>query len=386
MDTVQINREVVELLMKLISARSINPPGNEIVAAEILMDYFQKHHLPCRLEFVEPSRPNIICELQGASNKSGLLLTSHLDVVGAEDLQNWQTDPFVPTVKEGKIYGRGACDAKGSLAAMAVAMVALSKREKLLSGNVIFAGVMGEEKEGLGSKALIKKNLNCCGVIVGEPTEMQVCIAHKGRMGIRVEITGREAHASQPSEGINAISEMAKLITRLEEYQKVLEQKKDDYAGSPSLAMTTINGGGKRTSVAGRCTLEIDRRFIPGETAQSVQQDFDLLINQFSKETPCKVESQFTPTSQAYKGSINHPLVKAAQLAVEEVSGLKPKVLSFPASCDMYVFGSLAGLATIVMGPGRLEMAHRPNEYISQADISLAVSEYVKIAETFWSM
>ncbi len=383
MDISHSDQDVQELLLNLISARSVNPPGNEIAAAEVLADYFKQHHLPCRLQFVEPGRPNVLCELEGRSSGPGILLTSHLDVVGADDLEGWTTDPFEPQVKEGKIYGRGACDAKGSLASMAAAMVALSRQRR--EGNVLFAGVMGEEKGGVGSKALVKQGINADAVVVGEPTEMQVCIAHKGRMEIHVEITGREAHASRPVEGINAIPDMARLIGRLEEYRKALEQKADDWVGSPSLTLTTIAGGGKRTSVAGRCALDIDRRFIPGQTPEGVQMEFLRIIDDFSQNISGKIECRFTPTSQAYKGNPDHPLVVAARLAVGEVTGTEPKILAFPASCDMYIFGNIAGLATIVMGPGRLEMAHRANEYILQSELDQAVRAYVKTAEYFLS-
>jgi succinyl-diaminopimelate desuccinylase len=385
MNTLLIDQEVEELLFRLIAARSVNPPGDEVRAAKVLADYFEKHRLPFRMEFVEPDRPNIICELEGKSNKPGLLLTSHLDVVEADDLKSWTTDPFDPVAKEGRIFGRGACDAKGALASMAVTMVRLAQRTERLPRRVLFAGVMGEEKGGRGSKALIRRGIGAEAVILGEPTEMQVGIAHKGRMGISVDITGREAHASQPKEGINAISEMARLIARLEEYGKALEQKTDELTGSPSLTFTTVSGGGKRTSVAGKCTVEIDRRFIPGETPESVQMEFCRLLSQFSKETPGKVESRFTPTSQAYKGSPRHPLVTAARRAVEEETGARPGIFGFPASCDMYVFGTMARMATIVMGPGQLELAHRPNESIAREELGRAVRGYQRTVEHFFS-
>ena len=375
-----LQKEVVDLLCKLIAAESVNPPGKEELAARVLEGYFKEKGLSTTLDYVENERPNISCLVPGKDPNKTILLTSHLDVVPVGDPNSWKSDPFEPRVEDGQVYARGACDAKGSVAAMAVSIANLASIAERSTGNVMFLGVWGEEKGGVGSKWAVKKGLKASAAIVGEPTGLTIAVAQKGRVGIEIELTGRISHPLYPAEGINPILTASKLISFIESYANEVSRKKDSLVGGGSLIINRIQAGAKGVlTPPDKCFLTLSQWFIPNQTHDEVISEIENHLDNFSKENGIIINRSYHKGACPYMISEDEIIVKCLKKGIEAVTGLKPKLTGRPASCDMYVFG-LEVIPTIVFGPGNLASAHSVDEYLEIEQLITATRIYSETA------
>ncbi|HID12134.1 MAG TPA: M20 family peptidase, partial [Candidatus Latescibacteria bacterium] len=272
--------EVVALLRDLVATRTANPPGNELEGAEVLSAYLEGRGVPAEVDEFAPGRANLKAEVGDGSRT--VLLTSHLDVVppGREDL--WTGDPFRLRREGGRLYGRGASDAKGSLAAMAVAVAGLAREG--LPGRVRFAAVAGEEVDGMGSQRLVRQGFLGDGVVVGEPTGLRVMTAHKGRLKVTLEIPGKAAHASQPQEGVNPIPRAAEVVLRMEPLCREFSERVHPLLGPGSLVFTVARAGEKANMVPDSCILQMDARVVPPWTVEGAAEDIEAFVGRLSGE------------------------------------------------------------------------------------------------------
>ncbi len=261
------------LTAALVRIDSVNPdlvPGGagEGEIARFVAGWLGGQGLEVQTIEPRPGRPSVVGIARGSGGGRSLMLNAHMDTVGTAGM----ADPFVPRVDQGRLYGRGAYDMKASLAACMLAGAAAAADTEL-RGDVIVAAVADEEFASIGTQAVLERH-TADAAIVTEPTGLRACVAHKGFVWAELETAGRAAHGSRPAEGIDAITAMAPVLSRLAALQQQLDDRDPHpLVGPPSVHASLIDGGQELSSYPARCVLSIERRTIPGETAEDVERE-----------------------------------------------------------------------------------------------------------------
>ncbi len=371
---------IVELASRLIRINSENPPGREFDAASFVADELAKIGMKTVIDRFEDSRANVVGVYGEESPYPSIMLNTHLDTVPAGDREKWSFPPFSGEVKENRIYGRGAVDAKGILASFLGALKELADKGWPIRGRVVLAAVADEEVEGKGTKKLVSSGLRTDYAIVGEPTSLNVCIAHKGRVVVQVDFHGRPAHASTPSRGRNAIYHASKFVEKI---QKIKFTENHNLLGHPTCTVTLIRGGVKDNIIPDNCTVTLDLRILP---SMKLNQTLKKLKNLIEKNTSKKGYHirivNYIPPAETFP---SNALVKTALNMVTEVTDKKTRIRGFPATCDMSFLVNQARMPTIILGPGRIEDAHVVDESISVDELVKASQIYLKILEKILS-
>jgi acetylornithine deacetylase/succinyl-diaminopimelate desuccinylase len=381
---------VIALLCDLIRAPSyIGLPRQEEKAVAVLAKYFEKNGVDFSITEIRPGRPNLSAAVRGPKSGRHLVLCGHTDTVAPNKITTM--DPFGAEIRDGRIYGRGAVDMKGPVAAMAAALVALKKLQLLERGAVTLAAVIDEEMESLGVEALIRTGINADGAIVGEPTSNRIAIGHKGLEWLEIDFLGKATHGGTPEKGVNAISAAARFVRMIEE--ELVPQflrRRHAVLGPPTINMGTIHGGDQPSTVAARCTIQLDRRWVPAETIEQVFSELEEMLRRVREAMPgLSTELRRVPGGMAtmIHGPLeiaeNHPLVLAAQKAHEEIFGKTSALTAFPAWTDAALLSREAKIPCIVCGPGDLSLAHSAEESIAITEVEEAVSFYAATAMYF---
>ena len=352
-----------KLLRELIALPSVNPaflPANDSRAgeqrvADFLAATAARAGLDVELHEVSPGRSNLLARL-AASRKARrrILLAPHMDTVGGES-----SEIFEPRVRDGRVHGRGACDTKGSVAAMLSALIDLaSSPQRPGHTEIVFAGLVDEENGQLGSRGLVAKGFRADLAIVGEPTRLQVATAHKGDLWLQLETRGKAAHGSQPELGRNAVHEMARIVDLLETtYAAMLRRRRHSLLGSPTISVGTIRGGAQPNIVPDQCHISIDRRTIPGETSPGIRREIKALLE--GHKLKAKLLNIRNAPCPALETSLKLPLVKQFLANAGQTRPIGVRYF-----CDAAV---LAGgwIPSVVFGPGNIAQAHTADEWIS---------------------
>jgi acetylornithine deacetylase/succinyl-diaminopimelate desuccinylase-like protein len=358
-----------KLLADIIALPSVNPafaaqdaaPAKnkfgEKNVAEFLATMAARSGLEVELQNVLPQRFNFIARLLPRNKiRRTILLAPHLDTVNASDLQ------FVPRCKNGRLHGRGACDTKGSVAAMLVALCELAEsKNRPQETEIVFAGLVDEEHVQAGSRAFAKK-FKTDLAIVGEPTKLHVVTAHKGSLWLEMETRGKAAHGATPQFGKNAVHEMARIVDFLQtDYAAQLRKRKHAILGNPTVNVGVICGGVQPNIVPDKCTITIDRRTLPGETETGVKNE----IKKFLRARNLSAQMADKKLAPALPMETNHrlPLV---QNFLKCAGQTKPLGVHF--FCDAAIL-SAAGIPSIVFGPGDVAQAHTADEWISLSEL-----------------
>jgi acetylornithine deacetylase/succinyl-diaminopimelate desuccinylase len=318
-----------------------------------------------------------------------LVFCGHTDTVAPNKITTM--DPFGAEIRNGRIYGRGAVDMKGPVAAMAAALVALKKLQLLEKGSITLAAVIDEEMESLGAEALVRTGITADGAIVGEPTNNQIAIGHKGLEWLEIEFLGKATHGGTPEKGVNAISAAARFVRMIEEeLAPQFQTRRHAVLGPPTINMGTIHGGDQPSTVAARCTIQLDRRWVPAETIEQVFGELEEILSRVREAIPgLSTELRRVPGGMAtmIHGPLeiaeNHPLVLAAQKAREGIYGQAGALTAFTAWTDAALLSREAKIPCIVCGPGDLSLAHSAEESIAITEVKEAVSFYAATAMYF---
>ena len=287
---------LVEMTSDMIRIESyFGVPNQETGVAKYIKSVFDAHDIPCELKEVADGRCNVIATLDSGNPGKTLLLNGHTDTVEPNDME----DAFIPKIVDGKLYGRGASDMKGPLAAMMEAMIVLKETGELKKGKIIFSGVLDEEHNSIGTIDLLESGITADGAIVGEPTELQVHTAHRGLEWFKFHFIGKTVHGGAQRDGINAISKAVAFINEVE--QKLIPEvfsRKHPLLKEATVNVGIIHGGTQLSTVAGDCDVYVDRRFLPYETYEEVTQQFqDILDNLSAKDPQFKCEMRVTDES-----------------------------------------------------------------------------------------
>ena len=352
--------------------------AQETAVARYIQNRMTEAGIACRLQDVIDGRANVIGVLPGSGGGRSLLLCGHTDTVPPYDMK----DALDPRREGDRIYGRGASDMKGSLAAMLEAMLAIKRSGLKLKGDLIFAGVIDEEMKSQGAVDLIEKGITADMAIVGEPSNSKLCVAHRGLEWFEFCFKGRTVHGGEQAQGINAISKAAHFICAVEnELLPELEKRQDPLLGRSTANIGVIQGGTQLSTVPGECRVSIDRRFLPTEKYAEVCAEFKGLLDQLSADDPeFSCEMKLTEASVMKTGYVHLPLaimkdeslIKLFQEKIDEAYAQKTEIASFPAWSDAGLLASYGKIPSVVFGPGDIEGCHSPLEYITVSDLTKA--------------
>lgn len=359
-----------DTLADLVRINSINPklvptgPGEAEIAA-YLTTALQKLNLEVATHEPEPGRPSVVGTLKGSGGGRSLMLNAHIDTVGVDDMP----DPFSATIREGKLYGRGAYDMKGSLAACMTAVKGLIEAGAPLAGDVLVAAVADEEYASLGTAEVIK-HYQVDGAIVTESTELDIAIAHRGFMHLEVETIGRAAHGSRFEEGIDANMRMGYFLAELDNLEKDLRTREGhSLIGPPSLHAGVLRGGEGPSTYAASCELQIERRTIPGETEKQVVGEIQTIIDRLSAADPTfKATLKTLIVRNAFEVDPKLTVVQVLQQAATEVLGSRPMLVGQPYWMDTALLAE-AGVETVAMGPVGAG-AHSKEEWVDLESVA----------------
>jgi acetylornithine deacetylase/succinyl-diaminopimelate desuccinylase-like protein len=270
---------------------------------------------------------------------------------------------------------------KAGLAAMMVAMKSIALSRINLRGSLFLSAVVDEEQAETGTKRMLESGIRSDFAVVGEPTGLKTVRASKGDVYYEITTSGKAAHSSTPSEGISAIVKMAKIVEAINGLSRRLEAKKHKLLGSPTLSVGMIEGGTATNVVPSLCKAMVDRRTLPGETAENGKKQLESLIANLRKKDR-QLQAQVRTVMEAAPMEVpeNSTIVKAARKATEHVLGHDTGVTGMPGATDAQLLYNMARIPSVILGPGDSSQAHKPNEHVSLSEVLEASRIYAWLA------
>ena len=374
-----VSQDLQRLVCELVAIESVNPDlvatgSGESRIADFVALWLTQEGLSAQILEPVPGRKSVVGVLAGSGGGASLMLNAHMDTVGAGAM----ADPFKPVVREGRVYGRGAYDMKGSLAAI---MIAAREAKKLkLHGDVIIAAVADEEVASIGTEAVLER-LEADAAIVTEPTEMRLCLAHKGFAWLEVETRGVAAHGSRPDLGVDAIAQIGRILTDVLELDRRLRAgRRHLLLGTGTIHASLIEGGQELSTYPARCVVKLERRTIPGEDGSGALREIEELIAKARLECPqLEASAQLLmerPPSQLGADSF---VTEAVETAATEVLGREPEAIGVAYWMDM-ALSNAKGIPTVAFGPSG-EGAHADVEWVDLASLEACVKVYLRAAQ-----
>jgi acetylornithine deacetylase/succinyl-diaminopimelate desuccinylase family protein len=364
---------VVEHLARLVAFDTQNPGRLEGACAAWIAEHLRTLGAEVTLDGFAPDRPNVIARIENGPGPS-FAFNTHMDVVPTGD--GWHADPFTLRRDGGNLIGRGACDAKGSLAAMLGAIAALATDRAAWSGTLLGIFVADEEASSRGAKHLVAQRPHIDFVVVGEPSGNAPIIAHKGSLRPLVRVRGATAHSGTPDLGVNAIFQAGRLLPRIQALHAALASRAHPLVGHPTLTVTRAAAGVADNIVPDACDLLLDRRLIPGESEDAALAEIRALLGDGIE---AEIVELRPTTGGPAETAPDHPIVQAAIAAAALHGVADPTPTGFQGACDFVHFRTL-GAEGVVLGPGDLRVAHRPEEFVPEAELHQAVRIYRDIA------
>jgi acetylornithine deacetylase/succinyl-diaminopimelate desuccinylase family protein len=366
---------VVELLQELIRIPSVNPQGDpgtdqigEGALAQFVGDFLLKMGMEVELQFAEKDRPNVIGRLKSKNSKHHILLGPHLDTVSVSGMT---IEPFSGKLENGRVWGRGASDTKGPMAAMLIALTNLAKKkEKLENTDIWFTGLMGEESGNDGIEFLMNsdffssKNVTINFGIAGEPTDLKIVHRHKGALWLRIKTQGRSCHASLPKLGENAILKMLPAIEYVStQLPKLTQHMKDPLLGDSTFNITVIRGGQKVNIIPDHCEIEIDHRSLPQESHAEIIENLKTALKDCHVEAVSDRPGLDTPKDNEYVQKLSKVLqLQPCLMDKDETLTGAP----WFADCSLM---AKSGIPSIAFGPGSIQQAHTKDEFIDVKEL-----------------
>ena len=357
---------LIALCSRLVQIRSVNPPGSELAIAEYVAGVLAAGGIPAALISHGRDRASVLARIAGRGEAPNLLYSAHLDTVpvGA-DAEAWLHDPFSGEVADGKVWGRGAADMKGGLAAMMAAALALAEAKTPLAGDLILAFTAGEESDSLGAYAVAQRtDLTPVGaIVVSEPSSNELYVAEKGALWVELTTYGQTAHGSMPELGRNAVMMMVALLGELDRLPVAYADH--PLLGGFSRSINTIAGGVKTNVVPDRCVATVDMRTVPGQDHAALLRQIEALIADLSARQP-----GFRASLRVLNDNIplttppEHPTVARMAGVIEAVTGRRPVPGGVRYYSDAVAYVPAFDAPMLICGPGQAGLAHQPDEYV----------------------
>ncbi|MCE9615185.1 MAG: M20 family metallopeptidase [Lentisphaerae bacterium] len=382
MNTTSIS--VTELLAELVACPSVNPadrwpiepPFGEARLAALLATRLRSWGAAVTVRDVLPGRPNLVARFDGINARRSIMLESHSDTVQAADMT---IPPFTPTVRDGRLYGRGACDTKGPMAAMLLGIRKVLDEDGRMPVTVYFASACDEELGARGARSLIGPDFRPDLAVVGEPTDLAICHAHKGTLRWRIRTQGVAAHSSAPERGVNAIYQMNRVLQCIEaEMIPALRDRRHPLLGAATMSVGTITGGTQANVVPAECTIEVDRRLLPGESREALTAEARAKLDALAAATPAftyalDATQYYEPLEMPTDGWAAQVVSAGCARALGAA-----RFVTAPWASNAGVFAT-QGLPSLLFGPGSIQQAHTKDEFIEVRAVEQAVGVYAEI-------
>lgn len=343
---------LTQTLVEMVQIDSSNPlltpgaPGEAMIGAYIA-EQMRALGLEVKVHELGPNRVNVVGILRGKGGGRSLMLNGHMDTVGVKGM----AEPFAATLRDGKLYGRGSQDMKGSLAAMLSVVKTLQDHNMTLAGDLILTAVADEEYASIGTEDIVR-HYTADAAIVTEPTDLALCRAHRGFAWYKIETTGRAAHGSRYQDGIDAIMHMGRILAQLDQLEVELRNRPaHELAGVSSLHASTIHGGTELSIYPAHCQLELEWRAIPGESAEGATQELQAILDRLAA-----ADSTFKATLNGFLSrapfaiSADAPIVQSLEVATIRRLGSAPQHIGATFWTDAALLAE-AGIDTVIMGP-----------------------------------
>lgn len=388
--------ELVRLAQELVRIPSVYRPevseGNETRVARYIADYLKREGFEVAMEEVAPGRPNVWAVWEGDRPGKTLLFEAHTDVVTEGPTEEWSYPPFGAKRVGGRIYGRGACDTKGNLAAAIMAVWAIKDAGVPFPGRLILCHPVDEEGMMSGIKAFIQRGYaeGVDGAIICEPEENQLCVRQKGALRIKVTIRGRMAHGAMPLSGINPVTRAARFVVAVEELESEEIQRygKDPFLGYPSLTPTILRapdcGEPQINVIPADAYVALDIRTVPGQShSELVGRLKDCLAKLQSEDPDFEAKLEVIEERPSTETPMKDPLVRAMAVAYRGLIGKDPRYNGVPGATDGTFLSTWAGIPIVTTGAGGREIPHHKDEWVDEEDLLKACKLYVAAAMHF---
>jgi len=372
----------IRLLRELVAVNSVNPTlvrgaAGEREIAELIAAEMRRGGLDVSIETVTHGRPNVVGVLDGRAAGRTLMFCGHTDTVGVAGM----IEPFTPIERDGRLYGRGAQDMKGGVAAMIAAATQIAERGDLASGRLIVAAVVDEEHSSIGADALVK-SWRADAAVVTEPTDLEIAIGHKGFAWVEIAVTGKAAHGSRPADGEDAILRLGRVLTRLEALDRTLQARPPHpLVGTGSLHASIIEGGRELSSYPDRATLQMERRILPDEPESIALHEVQQILDELARE-----DATFRGGAAAVFSRPGYEIGTDSELpalleAAAAHAGARPRLMGASFWTDAAILGH-AGIPSVLFGPGGAGL-HSTEEYVNVADVIVCRDALAELVRRF---
>ena len=354
--------EVICDTQKMIQAKSYNPPGDETRVAEFAAKRLREAGFDVEVDEFEKNRCNVIATY-GNKDDIALILNGHMDVVPA--FGKWEYPPDQGLRKDGILHGRGSCDMLGGIAAILRAASIIGREKINPKRGVMVLLVSDEEDVNRGIRHILAtRKIKADAAVIAEPTSCEIHLGNKGYSSFYIDTEGVGCHTSKPWEGVNAIYKMGHVIEKFEIYAENLKNVTNPYLGQATACIGTIHGGVRVNTVPDKCTVEAERRLLPGETIEQLRKE----IQDVAGEEATVRDRSFFPASLI---DIDNPLVKNCQAGLEVLLKKAATISVFTACSEASMFSVKCNIPTILLGPGSIKYAHRVDEFCPENEIVL---------------
>lgn len=388
-------KEVVALTQQLIRIPSVYRPGvaggNEERVARYVEALLRDLGLRVYYEEVEPGRPNVIAYYDSGKPGKTLLFEAHTDVVTEGDVANWSYDPFGATIANGRIYGRGACDTKGNLAAAICAVKTIQRSQIPFSGRILLCIPCDEEGMMIGIKHFIRRGWasGVDGAIICEPEENQLCITQKGAMRVIVRTYGKMAHGAMPLTGINPNTRMARLLLRLEQLEQAEKARLGEHpmlgwsSITPTVVQAPVKGEPQLNVMPDQCLAMLDIRTVPGQEHSELRKKMEAILAELAQE-----DRHFRATLEVIEDrpwtqtAEDNPVVQAVAESYQAITGRPPVYNGVPGATDG-TYLHQAGIPIITTGAGDRHIPHHADEYVAVDQLVETTHLYARSALAF---
>lgn len=381
--------EVVRLTRALVRIPSVHrpgdPSGSEGAVAAFLEQHLRSLGLDVSAHEAAPGRPNVVADRDSGRPGRGLILEGHTDVVTEGDGAAWSHPPFGATVADGRVYGRGAADMKGGLAAAICSLDAVGRAVPDLPGRVRIAALADEEGMMLGIKAFIRARLaqGFDAAIVCEPEENEICLHQKGAMRVLATFHGKMAHGAMPYAGVNPIPQAARFVLGLEEEDRRQQERhgRHPLLGLPHLTPTTIrapaHGEPQFNVMTGEAQVTVDARTIPGQDHGEILATLEGIAARVREADPrVRIALEVVEDRPWTETPADDPIVRAVERAYRAVLAREPRYGGVPGSTDGTFLRSWARMPIVTIGPGKREIPHQADEYVEISELVDAARLY----------
>jgi succinyl-diaminopimelate desuccinylase len=373
------NRPAMKELLKQLIQADTTVQNGELAAAKIIAEHLHPAGIDCRIDCWNENRANLVGWVKSDNPEKAILFACHLDVIPIGE-GKWEYPPFSGFEKDGRIYGRGATDMKGGIAAITTVIRQIAESGKKLSVDIILFCAAGEETDSCGAIRFLEKYGSeipeLAGIIIPEPTDFDVVTAHRGMLWLKIITKGKAAHSSTPELGVNAISSMNKVLAALENYK--IDAEPNELLGECSISVNTITGGNAINIVPDKCEIGVDIRTLPSQNKDKLISDLQNLCSTL------KAENKDFDAEVIFDREVGSLQTDADSDFVKEFCSVVGADITTAVgfTTDGPFFNQL-NAPVVIFGPGKPDICHKPNEYIEISDLEKAVEYYKKIISKF---